>query len=244
MTAELDAFSRIGLAMKTCNLCGFPILRIQPGVFGSRCVRCLSTSIHRAVGKVLDGLRFSSDIDVYELSSRGALCRYHDRRFPNTTFSEYFDDVEPGDFRRGVQCQNVQRLTFASGSFDLVTSTEVFEHVADDTAGFQEIFRVLRTGGHFVFTVPLSGADTTVERAVIRGTAVVPLLPLNYHGDRIRGTGKVLVFRDYGLDLEEKLAAGGFSVRIVPVDDARHAIHNTRVIVCSKQPALSGSKTA
>lgn len=229
--------------MKTCNLCGYPILRLQPGVFGKRCIRCLSTHIHRGVGMVLEGLHLGNDIDVYELSSKGALCRYHARRFPNTTFSEYFDGVEPGTLRRGVLCQNVQRLTFPGGSFDLVTSTEVFEHVANDAEGFREIFRVLRPGGHFVFTVPLSSADTTVERAVMRGATLVPLLPPAYHGDRIRGTGRVLVFRDYGRDIKDRLAAAGFSVQIVVVDDARHAIGGAPVIVCSKPRNLPGRAT-
>jgi ubiquinone/menaquinone biosynthesis C-methylase UbiE len=32
----------------------------------------------------------------------------------------------------------VQRLSFADASFDLCTSTEVFEHVPDDRAGLRE----------------------------------------------------------------------------------------------------------
>jgi SAM-dependent methyltransferase len=111
--------------------------------------------------------------DVYELSSGGPLFRYLKTHARALTFSEYFEDVAPGQFRNGVQCQDVQRLTHASASFDICTSTEVFEHVPDDATAFAEMFRVLRADGILVFTVPLSGDDRTVERAVLRPSGEV-----------------------------------------------------------------------
>ena len=45
---------------------------------------------------------------------------------------------------------------YGDASFDLCTSTEVFEHMPDDLNGFSEIRRVLRPGGRFVFTVLLT----------------------------------------------------------------------------------------
>ena len=36
------------------------------------------------------------------------------------------------------------------------------------------------------------------------------LLPPEYHGDRIRGPGRVLAYRTYGLDVTDRLAAAGF----------------------------------
>jgi SAM-dependent methyltransferase len=96
-----------------------------------------------------------------------------------------------------------------------VTSTEVFEHVADDRKGFAEIRRVLRPQGSFVFTVPLDDADRTVERAELSDGKVRHLLPPAYHHDRIRGHEAVLVFRDYGRDIVERLRDAGFgSARI------------------------------
>ena len=57
---------------------------------------------------------------------------------PALTFSEFFDDVEPGGERDGVPCENVQHLTYADESFDVCTSTEVLEHVADDVWRIRE----------------------------------------------------------------------------------------------------------
>jgi SAM-dependent methyltransferase len=220
--------------LPTCNLCGFPVLRLHPGLAGRRCVRCLSTFLHRAMGLVLTRLGRVSGAAVYELSSRGALCRWLRRTYGQVTVSELFDDVPPGELRAGVPCQDVERLTFADGSFDLVTSTEVFEHVPDDARGFREVHRVLRPGGHLVFTVPLADVPATLERAARRDGVIVHLLPPEYHGDRLRGRKHVLAFRTYGLDIVERLAAAGFEATIERVDDPAHAIAGAKVVVARR----------
>jgi len=86
----------------------------------------------------------------------------------------------------------------------------VFEHVANDAKGFTEVRRVLRKGGIFLFTVPMTQAAETVERAIVRNGSIEHLLPPTYHDDRLRGRGQVLVFRDYGLDITQRLERAGF----------------------------------
>jgi SAM-dependent methyltransferase len=218
----------------TCNLCGFPVLRLHPGQAGRRCLRCLSTFRHRAVGAVLAGLGLGRDASVYELSSRGALCRYLQRTFARVTVSELFDDVTPGGFRGDVQCQDVQRLTYDEAAFDLVTSTEVFEHVPDDLRAFAEIHRVLRGGGFLVFTVPLMDAGVTLERARLRDGRVEHLVEPEYHGDRLRGRSGVLAFRTYGLDILGRLRTAGFEPRLERIEDRAHAIADGKVVVAHK----------
>jgi len=46
---------------------------------------------------------------------------------------------------------NVEQLNFADNSFDLATARMVFHHVGDCPLGFSEVWRVLRSGGRFVF---------------------------------------------------------------------------------------------
>jgi SAM-dependent methyltransferase len=200
-----------------CPLCGSRVLvRLTRDAIGVRCLRCGASAITLAMAQVLESARpgFRSD-RVYELSSRGPLFEFLRREVADLTFSEYFDDVLPGSRRGGVQCQDIQRLTFSDASFDLVTSTEVFEHVPDDRRGFAEIRRVLRPGGAFIFTVPLADTERTVERAVLEGGVVRHLLPATYHDDRIRGRGTVLVYRDYGRDITDRLHEAGFGPAVI-----------------------------
>jgi SAM-dependent methyltransferase len=218
-------------AVPTCNLCGFPVLRLHGGDAGRRCLRCFSTFRHRAVGAVLGRLGVPRGAHVYELSSRGALCRYLRRTFARVTVSELFDDVAPGGFRGDVQCQDVQRLTYPDASFDLVTSTEVFEHVPDDGRAFAEVHRVLRPGGHLAFTVPLMEAAPTLERARLERGAIVHLVEPEYHGDRLRGRGGVLAFRTYGPDILERLREAGFAATLERIEDPAHAIDGATVVV-------------
>lgn len=120
----------------------------------------------------------------------------------------------------GGRCEDVQQLTYADCSFDLCSSTEVFEHVPDDEKGFSEIFRVLKPGGWVVFTVPLGQHIITVERAILATQGGIQhLRSPEYHGDPLSGT-PILVFRNYGKDVCQRLLAAGFRcAKIVPPSD-------------------------
>ena len=172
---------------------------------------------------------------VCEMSSRGPLFEFLKSHCRYLTVSEYFDGVLPGAFKDGVQCQDVHQLTYPDECFNICTSTEVFEHVADDLKGFAEIHRVLRPGSLFIFTVPLSNSVTTVQRAELVDGEIRHLLPPEYHSDLIRGEEKVLVYRDFGLDIAERLRQAGFSsARIMKVDDSEWWGLGQSVVIAEK----------
>jgi SAM-dependent methyltransferase len=218
-----------------CNLCGSLVVKINSGYFGTRCLRCRSTQIHRAVGIVLDRLNIPSMASVYELSSRGALFHCLRRKFSLFYYSEYFDNFPLGLLKNSIICQDVQNLVLQDQSFDLVTSTEVFEHVPDDRKGFAEIYRVLKPQGYFVFTVPLSEQPITTERCYLKADGTIEhILEPEYHGDRIRGQSRVLAFRNYGLDIVERLEKVGFQVEIQAIVSPPNLINHQKVIVAHK----------
>lgn len=217
-----------------CPACGNTLLvKLAHSPISVRCVQCGSSGIHMSILQVVQRLYPDlTTLTVHEMSSRGPVLEYLKGRAGRLVCSEYFDDVAPGQTMDGVQCQDVQRLTYPDASFDLCTSTEVFEHVPDDEKGFREIRRVLKPGGRFIFTVPLSDSPVTVKRAEIVDGEVRHLLPPEYHGDAIRGQGRVLVYRDYGRDLVTRLGLCGFAkATIVDVDDAQWWELGQRVIV-------------
>jgi len=210
---RLARWRRVRARRAACPRCG-PAwqLKLDDLEVAVRCVSCGASAITQSLLWVL--LEEVPDLPerrTYELSSRGPLYEFLKGRVPRLTGSEYLPDVPPGATRDGVLCKNVEQLTFPAESFDLCTSTEVFEHVADDARGFSEIRRVLAPGGLFLFTVPLTPAPRTVERARRVGDEIEYLLPPEYHDDRLTGPGTVLVFRDYGRDLPERLQAAGFA---------------------------------
>lgn len=230
-------FRFLKFKLSKCPLHGNSLfVRLNDTMLGVRCVVCGAAPIATSIANVLmSHVPDYRQKKMYELSSRGAFFEFINKNVENAVFSEYMDDVKPGDSVNGVLCQDVQNLTFDDGVFDVCTSTEVFEHVPNDLQGFKEIYRVLRDSGVFVFTVPLYDVDTTVTRALLDNGEIVHLLPPEYHDDSIRGVGKVLVFRDYGRDIVDKLLSVGFTdVEIIEQPDCAGFGYTKDVIVARK----------
>lgn len=218
-----------------CNLCGFIIINLKFARLGMRCLGCLSTQVHRSMCIAIDSLNIGVDEKIHELSSRGALVHHLRKKFTHCGFSEYFPEIKSGEYRNGVRCEDIQALSFADNTFSLLTSTEVFEHVPNDQQGFQEVARVLKPGGFFVFTVPLNPKNDTITRAVMNADGTIQhLLPPEYHDDRIRGRGKILSFRTYGKDIIANLKQVGLTAEIITVDRPELSIRRQHVVVCKK----------
>lgn len=194
-----------------CPFCGPTIVvRLRNEELGVRCVRCGASPVHWAIGMALS--KYASNLKtahVCELSSRGPLAMYLKSRARSVALSEFFPNVPPGTERNGIRCEDVRRLSYADETFDIVTHTEVLEHVPDDAKAFAEMHRVLRPNGTLLFTVPLSGA-ATLERAQFRNAAIEHLQPPVYHHDPLKSES-ILAFRDYGRDIVERLLAAGFA---------------------------------
>ncbi|MEE4240648.1 MAG: class I SAM-dependent methyltransferase [Desulfopila sp.] len=128
-----------------CPLCSTRRLfvKLNSHEMGVRCLTCRATTVTLSLATVLQQLVPDlSTQKIYELSSRGPLVKFLKDHCMELTCSEYFEKVDPGSYFKGVLCQDVQQLSFADNSFDICTSTEVFEHVPDDRKGFAEIARV------------------------------------------------------------------------------------------------------
>ena len=125
--------------------------------------------------------------------------------------STFWPDVEPGEMRNGVRCEDLMRLTFPVESFDLVITSDVFEHVRRPYVGFAEVWRVLRPGGAHVFSIPVvfPMRPQTVARVDVSGPEDVHLLEPRFH------SGKHLVYNDFGADLMDRLDVLGFETDVL-----------------------------
>jgi SAM-dependent methyltransferase len=133
--------------------------------------------------------------------------------------SFFWNDVETGALLDGIQCQNLERLTFESDSFDLVISSDIMEHVRKPWKAFEDIHRVLKPGGMHVFSIPVQKPlpSKCIDRVDTSTETDNFLLEPNYHGDGIGG--KSLVYIDYGWDIVGRLSTMGFTVSVHSPDD-------------------------
>jgi SAM-dependent methyltransferase len=175
------------------------------------------------------------DRDVYSAGVDGHIAA-HLHRFARFTASELTDAPLGSSLPSGGTCQDLQALTFASGSQDVVVTEDVLEHVRHPDRAFAEIARVLRPGGVHLFTVPLYLDRATLERVEPHddGSDRVLVEPLEYHGDA-RGQ-RVLAYRTFGTDLPERLAALGFetTLHLSRYDQRRLGIVDTAVFAARK----------
>lgn len=141
-----------------------------------------------------------------------------------------------GQFVNGIRNEDVQRLSFANNRFELISCTEVFEHVPHYLAGFSEIFRVLRPGGYFIFTVPLFESPTTeaVCRLLENGE-LQWLKPIEYHDSQVTGVQTVPVFWHHSrYQIIRDLLTSGFGNARVEVSNSYSPLIAQLVVVARK----------
>lgn len=184
-------------------------------------------SINEAVASDFGGLRVL-DTDSYSPIARIL------RRLPQYLVSSFrpglpFDhEIEPGHYNI-----NLEKIGFDPATFDLVITSDVMEHVRNDTAAHREIARILRPGGHYVFTVPY---DDSCEDEHLLVDSSGPedrfLVPPQYHGDPI--SGGILAYRVYGRSLPRRLAEVGLSAHYRLIDDPKALIVAGDVFVATR----------
>ena len=169
---------------------------------------------NRRVGSLRD-LRKFTDLSLYNTESTAAL---HQSLLgvKNYQFSEYYGPkYKSGDRVNNIIHQDLMSLSYEDSSFNLVISSDVFEHLPDPYKAHKEIHRVLKPKGRHIFTVPFLQSEFLDEcRAFIDDSGKQILLkePI-YHGDPLRPEG-VLVYRHFSLEMLLELRKIGFRTNL------------------------------
>lgn len=207
-----------------------------------KCTRCQASLRYRAQAEVvlryfggstvrsiaeLVGQRYFRSLAIYEPGFIGPFRRYL-RDLPRYRQSRYGPDHTIAEKRvREIENQDLMDLTFDDNSFDIVISSDIFEHVRKPYHAFGEVRRVLKEGGMHIFSIPFSSARSkTVYPVDTSGPEDVFVEPPRYHGSP--ATGQSLVYTDFGLDMIEELGKLGLPTKVheieTPYTDLRRVV--------------------
>ncbi len=211
----------------SCSVCGKSQVFHKNHKFlreGYRCIHCKASLRHRGQAAAIvkcfskqnsfsieelckeQNFKFCS---IYEPGIIGSFRSYF-KDLPSYKQSYYWEDVEEGEFVDGIQCQNLENLTYEEDKFDLIITSDIMEHVRHPWLAFREIFRILKPGGYHIFTIPVQHPlqARTIYRVDVSGDKDIHLLEPRYH---IAGDGsQSLVYTEFGNDIFENLKTIGF----------------------------------
>ncbi len=147
---------------------------------------------------------------------------------PGLSYSEYVPDD------KSIRHESLDKLTYKSGMFDLVLTSETLEHLPDWELALKEIRRVLKDGGRHVFTTPAILSRQTRTRAKRKNGKIVHMLPAAYHGYNRGNPDDYTVFNEFGADLRKEIDKLGYSTdlyyrNVVHLSDPNFAYVSTKV---------------
>lgn len=205
------------------------------------CGSCQSKNRQRQIALLVCNLyrkndRFRSfcdnELTIYNLESSGSL---HEALSNNKNYfsSEYLgENRKPGEIFNRIRHEDAHNLSFEDGKFDLVISSDVWEHIHTPYLAHKEIFRVLKKGARHIFTVPFYQTRFIDEKRAVRnsdGKIEHQLEPL-YHLDPLNPNG-VLVYYIFSIQMLCKLAEIGFSTSFYKFYSPVHGILGNNGIV-------------
>ena len=179
------------------------------------CPRCRMNNRQRLVATLMrQALSDNQGQKVYLMEAVTPIYNWAAATFKQHTIigSEYLGHEYPGgSIVKGIRHEDVENLSFANESLDLIVSNDVFEHVPDPSKAFAECARVLKPGGVMLATMPFhSGNDVSVVRAKLHDGKLEHILPPAFHGNPLSADGS-LVFTDFGWDVLTTMKDAGFS---------------------------------
>jgi SAM-dependent methyltransferase len=215
-----------------CNICG-KLTRFSVDGTNLRetviCGNCRSTNRQRQIANVLTAffslveqrkvkqlgnLERSRSLRIYNTEARGAL---HEalKQIDGYYCSEYFGpEFKPGELIGDVPHQDLMNLSLPDDSVDVVLSSDVFEHIPFPYKAHSEMFRILRSNGRHIFTVPFYQEEfLDEERASLSKNGQVHFhKEPQYHSDPLRAQG-TLVYTIFSLEMLCRLRRIGFATR-------------------------------
>lgn len=246
------------------------------------CMHCGSTSRYRSIARgIISALQELTSVKIASLADLnfldlGRKVTVYDTQLPfslgiatypipyflslSKDINLYLSDFNCQKDRVGlngeiISNQDLQKLKFESGKFDIVITSDVMEHVRLPSKAHAEISRVTKTGGYYIFTVPHFRHTKETYQLIKVHDEGDPATDENlvdpvYHGDPNSGDG-VIVYQVFGLDIDDELKKLCFDVDYTDQAFLELGIVGTELFFCKKnedhlsgkQSVLSGSRS-
>jgi len=159
------------------------------------------------------------------------------RGMPGYSHSQYKSELG-GVSRLPDGSLNVDLLSmpFEDGSFDIIMTSDVMEHVAEDDRAHREIYRCLAPSGVYVFTVPYDGTMEGTRRLTLpSGNPAGPFfVELHVHGDPHSSSG-IIAHRIYGSAFLREMTAIGYDIQFREMDIPRHGVFTGDIFLASRR---------
>ncbi len=231
-----------------CNICGSEkgFKNDHQGALRENlcCKNCGSTSRDRAY---IWGLGFAKKLEtvplcdwpiekecrIFETSGYRAHPKYLEEKFDY--YNPKFDDAPHYLRNDPKEYADIENLLYDYNFFDHVISSDVFEHVRQDVVGFENIYNVLKSKGHFVLTAPLFlGMPENEVRVKLGKTHKedTEIYKNFFH------SGDSLVYRLYGLEILNQLNHLNFYSVIINLQNYEFGISAQEVVVSRKEQPL------
>jgi len=173
-------------------------------------------------------------LSIYEPGLIGPFRKYFNG-LANYATSHFWENIPLGSEKDGVTCQNLESLTYSDNSFDLVISSDIFEHVRHPYKGYEEIKRVLKSGGAHIFSIPVTAPvrEKTFYRVDTSTEEDIFLVEPHYHG--APNGGRSLVYTDFGSDMLTELNNMDFQTSAIALETPYRDINRLLTFISIKK---------
>lgn len=191
---------------RACNLCNRSYRTFLPyGILEHRndacCPGCRSLERTRLLGFYLqrEWLPLSKPLHILHFAPEPQITKL----LTADTHTRYLSvDINPA---LAMQQEDIHQLSFPNNTFDLILNSHVLSVVPDDKQALREMYRVCRPGGTLL-----------LQEWVVKDQPHTIEVPSHAsEAERDAFWGRTDLYRDYGTDLIDRIAAAGFDVRYV-----------------------------
>jgi hypothetical protein len=226
---------RIGMLRETmsCSSCSATmrqrqmaagLLRLIAEKFGDKhdSLRKYRESSHVGL-RILDTDSFSAISQVL----RGTDGYTHTQFRPGLTNGARLDD--------GSINVDLLQIPYGPECFDVILTSDVMEHIADDERAHREIFRCLAKNGAYIFTVPFDPCLYKTRALTQNGGSPGSyfILDEHIHGDPHSDSG-IIAHRIYGQDLMGDLREMGYEVGFYNITQPAQGIFGGDLFIARK----------